>query len=120
MRSQHAKESGRLGSSLTGRFNFKRTLTGRLILRIEEDVPSLWPWSRGERRQRWRDAGSMDLAAPELRALMDLRARSQQPPPSYPVEPAVAPTGPDAMPLPRSPIPAKPGDGAWSLHRSPQ
>lgn len=119
MRSHHAKESSRLGSSLTGRFNFKRTLTGRLILRIEEDVPSLWPWSRGERRLRWRDAGSMDLAAPELRALMDLRAKSQQPPPSYPVEPA-APAPLERSQPPHAALAAKPGDGAWSLHKSPQ
>lgn len=62
---------------LTGRFSFRRSWRGKLVLRVEENFISAWPWSRGERRQRWRDATLMDLAAPEMRALMDLRARPQ-------------------------------------------
>lgn len=118
MPSRQEKALTPLTTALTGRFNFKRTLTGKLVLRVEEDVCSVWPWSRGERRQRWRDAGPMDLAAPELRALMDLRTKPQQPPPRYPEAPQASPVmGDETAPA----IPSgKPSERAWSLHRSPQ
>ena len=62
--------------SLTGRFNFRRTLTGRIVLQVEEDQ-SVW-WSRkGKTRRRYRDANVMDLAKPEMRALIDLRNKPQ-------------------------------------------
>jgi hypothetical protein len=61
---------------LTGRFNFRRTLTGRIVLQVEEDQ-SVW-WSRkGKTRRRYRDANVMDLAKPEMRALIDLRNKPQ-------------------------------------------
>jgi hypothetical protein len=61
---------------LTGRFNFRRTLTGRIVLQVEEDKP-VW-WSRkGRTRRRCRDANVMDLAKPEMRALIDLRNKPQ-------------------------------------------
>ena len=63
--------------ALTGRFDFRKTLTGKIVLRIEEEVPRSWPWS-GERRtkKRWRDAALIDLSAPEMRRLIDLRFSS--------------------------------------------
>jgi hypothetical protein len=59
---------------LTGKFTFRRSLTGKIILQIEEEVPRWRPFSRQPgTRKRWRDAKQLDLAAPELRALIDLR-----------------------------------------------
>lgn len=59
---------------LTGRFNLRRTFGGRIVLQVEEEVRRLWPFSRKQpTKRRWRDATALDLAQPELRALMDLR-----------------------------------------------
>jgi hypothetical protein len=62
--------------ALTGRYDFKKTFTGKVILRVEEDVPAFWSRS-GERKtkRRWRNATLMDLAATEMRALMDMRMK---------------------------------------------
>ena len=61
---------------LTGRFNFRRTFTGKLVLQLEEEVKAHWPLSRtSPTRRRWRDANVMDLTKPELRTLVDLRNR---------------------------------------------
>ena len=63
---------------LTGRFDFRRTWTGKIVLYVEEEVPALWP-KAGEHKtkKRWRKATLMDLTTPEMRALMDLRMRPQ-------------------------------------------
>jgi hypothetical protein len=61
---------------LTGRFNFRRTLTGRIVLQVEEDT-LLWLSRKGKTRRRYRDANVMDLAKPEMRALIDLRNKPQ-------------------------------------------
>ena len=62
--------------ALTGRFTFRRTLTGKIVLQLEEEVKAFWPMSRtSPYRKRWRNATLMDLAAPELRPLMDMRYR---------------------------------------------
>ena len=58
--------------ALTGRFNFRKTLTGKCVLQLEEDVRAWWPRKRMKRR--WRDASLIDLARPELRPLIDLRS----------------------------------------------
>jgi hypothetical protein len=59
---------------LTGRFNLRRTMGGKIVLQVEEEVRRLWPLSRKQlTKKRWRDATVMDLAQPELRSLMDLR-----------------------------------------------
>ncbi|HEV2557004.1 MAG TPA: hypothetical protein VGU45_00090 [Microvirga sp.] len=64
--------------ALTGRFTFKRSLWGKIILQIEEEVRNSWPASRRTPfKKRWRNANTMDLTAPELRALMDLRFKPQ-------------------------------------------
>ena len=61
--------------SLTGRFTFRRTFWGKIVLQVEDEVRPIWRfWQEGARR-RWRDATLMDLAAVQLRPLMDLRSR---------------------------------------------
>lgn len=63
--------------ALTGRFNLRKSFSGRIILQVEEEVKSAWSlFSKQPKfRRRWRDAKAMDLPATELRALMDLRNR---------------------------------------------
>jgi hypothetical protein len=60
--------------ALTGRFDFQKTFTGKIMLRVEEEVPALLSLS-GERKmkRRWRNATLMDLTTPEMRLLMDAR-----------------------------------------------
>ncbi len=73
---------------LTGRFSFRRTLTGKIILQVEEEVRTSWPMSRKKPfRRRWRNAALMDLTATQLRPLMDLRMK----PPVHTVEVPPAP-----------------------------
>jgi hypothetical protein len=77
---------------LTGRFNMRRTLTGKIVLQVEEEGKARWPFSRNRAlRRRWRDANVMDLAKPEMRALIDLRNKPQFVPQSYPWTPEEAP-----------------------------
>ena len=60
--------------ALTGRFDFRRTLSGKLVLFLEEDVAvSFSRLRKRSTRRRWRRARVMDLATTELRQLMDLR-----------------------------------------------
>ncbi|SDA19860.1 hypothetical protein SAMN02799622_02349 [Methylobacterium sp. UNC378MF] len=54
--------------SLTGRFWFRKTWTGRLVLLVEEERPR-W-FRRGSGKPRWRNAKLLDFAEPELRPLM--------------------------------------------------
>jgi hypothetical protein len=61
--------------SLTGRFELRRTWTGKIVLQIEEEVKNRWPGRKAAFRRRWRDATVMDLANPEMRPLIDLRRR---------------------------------------------
>ena len=63
--------------ALTGRFNLRKTFTGRIILQVEEEVEGFWGRMIGRPKlhRRWRDANVLDLAAPELRSLVDLRFR---------------------------------------------
>ncbi len=70
---------------LTGKFDFRKTFWGKIVLRVEEEVKPLWS-KPGALKRRWRDATLMDLAAPELRTLIDLRFR-----PSFPVQSGPAP-----------------------------
>ena len=60
--------------ALTGKFKFRKTLWGKILLQIEEEVKPFWSRSTPEaRKRRWRDATLMDLAAPEMRPLIDMR-----------------------------------------------
>ena len=96
--------------ALTGRFTFRRTLTGKIVLQVEEEVKTLWPMSRkGPFRKRWRTATLMDLAAPELRPLLDMRYKPNfmaqfdylTPAGQAPsqAEPAMAPAAFDGVPV---------------------
>ena len=59
---------------LTGKYQFRKTLWGKIVLQIEEEVKPFWSRSKpGGLKPRWRDATLMDLAAPELRPLIDMR-----------------------------------------------
>ena len=60
---------------LTGRFDFRKTWSGKLVLILEEDVRALSPLRKGSTRRRWRKATVMDLAATELRPMMDHRSK---------------------------------------------
>jgi hypothetical protein len=57
--------------TLTGRFWFRRTWTGRLILLVEEERER-WFRRRLGNKLRWRDAKLLDLAETPLRTLMTL------------------------------------------------
>ena len=62
--------------ALTGRFDFRKTLSGRLVLLLEEDVAMFFSRLRKRStRRRWRRARVMDLAAIKMRQLMDLRVK---------------------------------------------
>jgi hypothetical protein len=56
---------------LTGRFWFRRTWTGKLILLVEEERGRWFRRRRGS-TLRWRDAKLLDLAEAPLRGLMTL------------------------------------------------
>jgi len=70
--------------ALTGRFNLRKTFTGRIVLQVEEEVQGFWARMTGRPKlhRRWRDANVLDLAAPELRSLVDLRFRPRYMPPA--------------------------------------
>ena len=60
--------------ALTGRFKFRKTLWGKIVLQLEEEVKPLWSRSKPNAlKRRWRDAKLMDLADPAMRALIDMR-----------------------------------------------
>jgi hypothetical protein len=85
--------------SLTGRFNFRKTWFGGLALEVEEEVKPLL--GRGDKlKRRWRRATLIDLAQPEMRALIDLRFQPQylarSPVRPVPATPAAATNGPGA------------------------
>lgn len=94
--------------ALTGRFNLRKSFSGRIILQVEEEVKSAWGlFSRTPKlRTRWRDAKAMDLPAVELRALMDLRNRprgySQAYAPTHVTRPATRQPDPSLPPFNRS------------------
>lgn len=57
--------------ALTGRFWFRRTWTGKLVLLVEEERGRWFRRRRGH-TLRWRDARLLDLAETPLRTLMTL------------------------------------------------
>lgn len=66
---------------LTGRFGFRKSLLGKIVLQVEEDAPAPWPFSlSGRLHRRWRDARYMDLVRPEIRGLINLRDYVQESP----------------------------------------
>src|SRR5215210_2501727 len=61
---------------LTGKFKFRKTLWGKIVLQLEEEVKPFWSRSQpGALKRRWRDATLMDLADPQMRFLIDMRFR---------------------------------------------
>jgi hypothetical protein len=63
--------------ALTGRFNFRRSWFGKLMLEVEDEVKPVF-WSEGKPLKRhWRGATLIDLAQPEMRPLIDLRFQWQ-------------------------------------------
>ena len=75
-RSWHSTQEGthamEASMALTGKFCFRRTLLGKVVLVVEEEKNAIWPFS--ERiRKRWRDASLIDLTNPELRRILELR-----------------------------------------------
>jgi hypothetical protein len=96
--------------SLTGRFNFRRTWTGKIVLQVEDERRSMF--GKGFRK-RWRDASVLDLASPALRRLIDLRLK-----PQYVADApaAVAQVEVDAAAMPLDAMPAMPAgvDGQTS------
>jgi hypothetical protein len=60
--------------ALTGQFQFRKTFGSKIVLQVEEEVPTVWSWfGRHGTKKRWRDATLMDLSAPALRMLLDWR-----------------------------------------------
>ncbi len=62
--------------SLTGRFCFRRSLLGKVVLCVEEEKKKLWARGGEGTRKRWRDATLMDLTHNELRKILDLRDKT--------------------------------------------
>lgn len=58
-------------AKLTGRFWFRKTWTGKLVLLVEEER-SRWFSRAGLTKLRWRDARLLDLAEAPMRTLMSL------------------------------------------------
>ena len=61
---------GCVAMALTGRFWFKKTWNGKLLLLVEEKN-ARW-FKKDEFKLRWREAKLMDLAEVPLQPLMDL------------------------------------------------
>ncbi|MEH3144143.1 MAG: hypothetical protein PGN34_02055 [Methylobacterium frigidaeris] len=67
--------------AITGRFNFRKTFTGKLVLQVETERPRWWPFGRRTpgaapdqaKGHVWRDATQADLSAVELQSLLNLR-----------------------------------------------
>ncbi len=93
--------------ALTGRYDFRKTLTGKIVLRVEEEVPAFWSRS-GERKtkKRWRNATLMDLTTPEMRMLMDMRMKplilARSPAPGADVVVVERSRGLDGIPVPEA------------------
>ena len=63
--------------ALTGRFNFRRSWFGKLVLEVEEEAKPFFSRDKKALKRRWRKATLIDLAQPEMRALIDLRFQPQ-------------------------------------------
>ena len=63
--------------ALTGRFNFRRSWLGKLMLEVEEEVKPFFGGDSKALKRRWRRATLLDLAQPEMRPLIDLRFQPQ-------------------------------------------
>ncbi len=59
--------------ALTGTIDFRKSWFGGIVLQVEEEVK---PRFSKKVKRRWRRATLMDLAQPELRILIDMRAHA--------------------------------------------
>ena len=83
--------------TLTGKFTFRKSLRGKIVLQVEEEVKPFWRRSAaGALKRRWRDAKVMDLSDPELRHLIDLRFK--------PFLRSLGSFAPEATPAQRGPV----------------
>lgn len=80
--------------ALTGRFWFRKSWTGRLVLLVEEQRPR---WFGGVGRPRWRNARLLDFAEPQLRPLMTLEQQHRSGITSLRPPRTVAPTVPGTL-----------------------
>jgi hypothetical protein len=65
--------------ALTGRFRYRKTPWGAIVLQLEHDRRIPWPLRRhGEFRQTWRNAKLSDLLQPEVRGILEIREFIQQ------------------------------------------
>ena len=92
---------------------------GKVVLQVEdEEVRTTWFRSqKAAHRRRWRDAKVMDLAAPELRALIDLRRR---PRPLIPSPQLSAPSYQNDVPGAEMPLSPSCGDASAALLGQPE
>jgi hypothetical protein len=99
--------------ALTGRFNFRRSWFGKLVLEVEEETKALFGGDKKPPKRRWRKATLIDLAQPEMRPLIDLRFQPQfmTRTPARPVDLPVGSMG-RSDELPAMVPPAPRGDGA--------
>ena len=106
--------------ALTGRFNLRKTWTGRIVLQVEEEVAGFWTrmFGKAKLHRRWRDANVLDLAAPELRSLVYLRFRPRyMPQTSEPLRDwPKAPRQLEAMPAQTLHYETYQEDGLFSTH----
>ena len=97
--------------ALTGKFSFRKSFWGRIVLQVEEEVRPFWRRSpSGPLKRRWRDATLMDLASPEMRPLIDLRFKPQYRYASQPAPEAAAPPAEPRLEI-VSPSPVQKADG---------
>ena len=60
--------------ALTGKFRFRKSLWGKIVLQIEEEVKPFWSRSGiGGLKRHWRNATAMDLSTPEMHHLNEMR-----------------------------------------------
>src|SRR3954451_8031969 len=53
--------------ALTGKYEFRKSFLGKIVLQVEEEQKQKPFWSNsGASKRRWRDATLMDLAAPQM------------------------------------------------------
>jgi hypothetical protein len=98
--------------ALTGRFNFRRSWFGKLVLEVEEELKPFFASDKKPLKRHWRRATLMDLAQPEMRALIDLRPQRQFLSPTSARPGGIPPASlsrPDG--LPSMPAPAARGEG---------
>ena len=81
--------------ALTGKYEFRKSFLGTIVLQVqeaEEEKPKqkpFWLKAGASKRRLW-DATLMDLAAPQMRFVMDFRLKPWARPVSPPAPPKVS------------------------------